>query len=146
MPDFTFSISAPTPTAPSNAATTTPFARALQIDPATGDLVHDGKRLQLTYGLNSIAQALRTKLAFFQGEWFLDETHGTPYFSTILGKQAPLAAVREAFREVIAGTLGVLEVTKLELTPGTRAREYVLTFTCSTDLGLLTLTVNTEVP
>lgn len=123
-----------------------PIARCLKVDPSTNDIVHDGKRLQLVYDLDSIAQSLRTRLAFFQGEDLYDESYGTPYFQTILGKSAPLSAVREAFRQIIADTVGVKDVTRLELSPGTAPREYALRFSCTTDLGELTLSVTTEVP
>lgn len=96
--------------------------------------------------MDSIAQSLRTRLAFFQGEWFLDETFGTPYFQTILGKSVPLQAVREVFRQIVAATAGVLDIVSLELTPHDGvARAFDLRFTCSTDLGELTLSVATGV-
>ena len=114
----------------------------LKIDPTTSDIVHDGRSLVLVADLDAIAQSLRTRLAFFEGEWFIDETFGVPYFQSILGVKTPLPAVREIFRETIAGTVGVLDILSLALTPhATQARAYNLTFTCNTDLGELTLTV-----
>lgn len=119
--------------------------RALRIDPSTGDLVHDGKHLQLVGGVEAIAQSLRTRLAFFQGEWFLDENFGVPYFQTVLGKSVPLIAVREVFRTIIAETVGVLSIKTLELRQ-TAARQFVLAFTVDTDVGeLVSLTVPTGV-
>lgn len=131
-------------TAPAPTDTVVTF-RALKIDPTTGDLVHDGKNLQLVGGVEAIAQALRTRLAFFQGEWFLDETFGVPYFQTILGKTVSLLAVREVFRTIITDTVGVLSIKSLELRQ-TSAREFMLVFSVDTDVGeLLTLTVPTGV-
>lgn len=120
--------------------------RCLKLDPATGDLVHDGRTLALVADLESIAQSLRTRLAFFQGEDLYREDFGTPYFQTILGKSVPLQAVREAFRQIIADTPGVLDIITLELTPhdGT-ARAFDLNFVLNTDLGELILTVPTGV-
>lgn len=120
--------------------------RGLKIDPATSDIVHDGHHLQTVADLDAVAQSLRTRLSLFQGEVFWDEAAGTPYFQTILGKQAPLIAVREAFRQVIAGTPGVLDVVSLTLDEGDAPREFILTFRVSTDLGELSLTLPTAVP
>lgn len=117
--------------------------RGLKIDPITGDLVHDGKRLQLVADIEAIAQSLRTRLATFQGEWFLSEDFGVPYFQTVLGKQASLIAVREVFREIIADTPGVLGIVKLELKLASASdpRNFALSFSVTTDLGELALTV-----
>lgn len=118
--------------------------RGLRLDPVTGDLDHDGRRLQPVADLEAIAQSLRTRLAFFRGEWFLDEDFGTPWFQTILGTKAPAAAVKQAFREIIIDTDGVLDLKKLELSE-VSARNYLLRFTVTTDLGELTLEVPTAV-
>ncbi len=121
------------------------IVRALRVDPDTGDIVHDGNRLQYVSGIDAVAQALRTRLAFFRGEWFLDEEFGVPYFQSILGKQSALVAIREIFRGVILGTAGVQDVLSLELKQGDVAREFTLSFTVNTDLGELSLEVSTEV-
>lgn len=119
-----------------------PITRCLKIDPSTGDLVHDGRSLTLVSDLDAITQSLRTRLALFQGEVFWDEGAGVPYFQSILGTKNSIPAVREIFREIIAGTAGVLDILSLALEPHvTTARAYVLTLTCSTDLGELSLTV-----
>jgi hypothetical protein len=119
--------------------------RCFKIDPLTGDIVHDGRRLQRVADLEAIAQSLRTRLATFKGEWFLDENYGVPWFQTILGTKIPQAAIREVFRKVIAETPGVAQILKLELRETSVAREFVLAFTVSTDLGELSLSVPTGV-
>lgn len=119
--------------------------RALRLDPATGDLVHDGKRLALIGDTEAIAQSLRTRLAFFRGEWWLDSAAGTPWFQTILGTKVSLAVVREVFRKVIVETPGVLNLLKLEISETSKKRAFLLRFSVSTDLGELSLTVETGV-
>jgi len=123
--------------------------RALKVDTTTGDIVHDGTRLQFVAGLESIAQGLRTRLSFFQGEWFLDESFGVPYFQSILGKQSSMIAVREIFRSAILDEPGVLSVLSLELRE-ISPREFALSFSVDTDLGELLLVgedaVQVEVP
>lgn len=52
-----------------------------------------------------VAQAIDTRLKLWMGEWFLDNTEGTPWRQQILGKSAnPDAYVRSA----ILGTQGVV--------------------------------------
>jgi hypothetical protein len=141
-----YSVTLPAASSPgATTATEVITYRALRVDPSTGDLVHNGKNLQLVGGVEAIAQSLRTRLAFFQGEWFLDENFGVPYFQTVLGKSVPLLAVREVFRTIITETVGVLSIKTLELRQ-TAARQFVLAFTVDTDVGeLVSLTVPTGV-
>lgn len=144
---FTLSTLAPS-TSPSTAAEAVAageIIRALEIDPTTGDLVHDGKRIQFVSGVEAIAQSLRTRLGFFMEEWFLDEEFGVPWFQRVLGKASTLLAVKEIFRAIILGTTGVDRILTLELTQASTPRDFVLSFRVDTDLGELALTVNTGV-
>jgi hypothetical protein len=140
--DFSFEIIGGTFVANGEGGAST-ITRCLKVDPTTGDLVHDGHRLQLIADVPAIAQSLRTRLSTFQGEWFLDEDFGVPYFQTVLGKQASLVAVREVFRGIIADTPGVLGIVRLELgrTRGGGARDFTLSFAVTTDTGQLSLTL-----
>lgn len=57
----------------------------------------------------AVAQALRTRLALWAGEWFLDASEGTDYEARILG--AGTQGTRDmAIRERILGTPGVREI------------------------------------
>jgi len=139
--DYSFDFVEPTVVTAATTSTASEVTRALRVDPTTGDVIHDGRRLQLVSGLEAVAQALRTRLGFFQGEHFLDESFGTPWFQTILGKEAPVLAVREVFRKIITETVGVRTVDTLELTR-VSGRDFELTFTVTTDLNeFLTLTI-----
>lgn len=55
----------------------------------------------------AVAQAVKTRLALWEGEWFLDQTAGTPYIQSILGKGSNYDAEIQA---VILGTDGVTEI------------------------------------
>ena len=77
----------------------------------TGDYVFgQGPSEFLSNSPATVAQAVRTRLLLFTGEWFLDLNEGTPYEQKILGKNTqPL--YDQAFRERILGTPGVLSIT-----------------------------------
>lgn len=140
MADFDFTIAGVEPSiTTAEEQSLASQAIAFTVDPTTSDMVHDGHRLQRVSGLDAIAQSLRTRLLFFQGEWFLDEEFGTPYFQTILGKSVPFDAVREVFRQIILDTRGVNTLISLVLAAGSAPREYVLSFRADTDFGELSL-------
>lgn len=51
-----------------------------------------------------VEQAISTRLKLWQGEWFLDNTAGTPWLQSILGRSVnPDAFIKQA----ILGTTGV---------------------------------------
>lgn len=81
-----------------------------------GDLTHDlvlvGGDLSIQ---TDIAQHAKIRLAFFEGEWFLDSTAGVPYFQSILKKGANLGEIQTVYREEILGTPGITALTTLEL-------------------------------
>lgn len=56
-----------------------------------------------------VAQAIKTRLGLWTGEWFLDTTEGTPYETQILGFQ-PQSSRDLAVKQRIVETQGVLEL------------------------------------
>ncbi len=72
-----------------------------------------------------VRQQLSQTVAFFQGEWFLDQRLGVPYFRYVLGKRPDFPLVQELMRRVISKTRGVGSVGQVALTldPATRALE-----------------------
>ena len=57
-----------------------------------------------------VAQKVKTRLGLWQGEWFLDNTIGTPYLQQILGYNT--ASLRDiAIRTIILETNGVSALT-----------------------------------
>src|SRR6185312_7089537 len=54
----------------------------------------------------AVAQAVKTRLALFTGEWFLDVTEGTPWRTEVLGKYTQ-AAYDIVLKERIVDTPGV---------------------------------------
>lgn len=66
--------------------------------------------------VEGVRQVVTTRLKFWQGEWWLDTSEGTPYSSSILGKyteetREPALVLR------VYGSIGVVEVTRYEEAP-----------------------------
>lgn len=57
----------------------------------------------------TVGQAVKTRLALMQGEWFLDRTQGTPYNTQILGAGTQ-SVYDQAIQEVVLNTQGVTEI------------------------------------
>lgn len=57
----------------------------------------------------TVAQAVRTRLALWTNEWFLDSNEGTPYMTQVLGTNTR-GAYDQAIQERILGTPGVVSI------------------------------------
>jgi hypothetical protein len=109
-----------------------------QLDAVTGDLSLPLK--EVTDPLGSIAQAVRIRLQFFLGEWFLDLSVGVPYFEQILIKNPDVRNVQGLIRKEILATPGVLSLLALKLVYDSAGRELTVTYTANTDFGPLNRT------
>ena len=109
-----------------------------------GDLDFSSGSLEWTEGALAIAQSLRTRLSLFQGEYDLDLDEGLPYFQALLVKNPNPEIVRQAFRERIVATPGVLEVGRLALSLDAPSRTASVSFTVSTDVGELSAALSAE--
>ncbi len=63
----------------------------------------------------AVAQAVKTRLELWRGDWFLDKTLGTPYNPAILGMHT-MDSYDPAIRERIIGTQGLRELLEYEST------------------------------
>ena len=87
----------------------------------------------------AVGQAILTRLRLIQGEWFLDQTAGTPYDTDILG--AGTESTRDlAVQTVILETQGVTGIADYAsyLDPTTRA--FTIAATVDTQYGQTTIT------
>jgi hypothetical protein len=60
----------------------------------------------------AVAQAVKTRLRLWQGEFFVDITDGTPYLQQILDKRSPTRNPDAAIKLRIVGTLGVTGIAQ----------------------------------
>lgn len=87
-----------------------------------------------------VAQACKTRLALFVGEWYLDQENGTPYSTDILGENTrPL--YDQAIQERILETQGVDSITAYASVLNGAVRALSITATISTIYGTTDLVV-----
>lgn len=87
----------------------------LKLDFNTGDLIFHNGPLTPEYTtqpfVETVAQRLFILLRTFEEEWFLDLTHGIPYFQSILGKKTTKSAVDTLLQQEVLAENGVKEIT-----------------------------------
>ncbi|MCP9270138.1 hypothetical protein M5U04_19170 [Xenorhabdus sp. XENO-1] len=91
----------------------------------------------LTNSPEAVAQAVKTRLDLWRGDWFLDTAEGTPYREAVLDKSYAGAM---ALRERILGTEGVTEIVSLDAKRDPGTRKITLTATINTRYGKTTVT------
>jgi hypothetical protein len=80
------------------------------MDPVTGDMMF-GKNLDnFARNAQACAQNVTTKLRFFMGEWFLDQTYGTPWFQDIFKKPVNQPLSEADIKAVIYSETGVNQI------------------------------------
>ena len=93
--------------------------------------------LQLSRGIDGVAQACRVAVQLFAEEWFLDLDVGIPYIQEILGHRRAVAelAAKAAFRRELRSVAGVLDVVSLDVTFESSTRTLTVTWVVATALG-----------
>jgi hypothetical protein len=90
---------------------------------------------------DAVAQSVLTRLKLWTGEWFLDDTEGTPYLGAVLG-----AGTRKTFepalRERILGTPGVSRISDITTNVDAETRTGSFRATIDTIYGTTTVTGN----
>lgn len=87
----------------------------------------------------AVAQAVRTRLALWSGEWYLDTSEGTDYEARILGNTSQEIA-NQAIQERILATPGVLTITDYINIYDSTTRTNSVTVGISTIYGATSLT------
>ena len=106
---------------------------------ANGDLDRVGGAFLHATGKRYLVAKVRSRLLFFLGEWFLDQTRvGVPYHQRILGaKGAELPRVRALFLKELLGTQGIATVEVLTVELAKRSRSLTVSWRATGDLGQL---------
>ena len=93
-------------------------------------------------GIDEVRQHIRERLLFFFEEWFLDRDAGVPWYQEIFVKPEDKGKVDALLKKEIIETKGVKELLEFSAVFDSNNRKYhVITFTVSTDYGLLTETL-----
>jgi hypothetical protein len=110
----------------------------IQVIPA-GDLaLVNGNFVQID-GSQMTRQSLIARFRMFLGEWFLDQREGVPYYRDILVKNPDREVVRSVFRQVLAGTPGVLEILSFEVVFDERERTIRFSFEVQSTDGVISV-------
>lgn len=109
----------------------------LQLDPFTHDLLVERLDLSVVKGADRVRQNLLIKLRLWQGEWFLDQEFGTPYFQEILGKQITLNGALAALKKSILEVSDVEDITLFKYDFSRALRRLVVDFEVNTPFGLI---------
>lgn len=108
----------------------------LKLDPLNAN---DIEFVDDDFGLTSDGDAIRQhvliRLKFFQGEYFLNQNEGVPYYQQILIKNPRLSVIRALLQETILETPGISSISDFELSLNTSSRLLEVSFTATTDLG-----------
>lgn len=103
----------------------------------TGDYQFGRAGLFLINTPAAVAQAVKTRLMLWAGEWFLDSREGTPYEQSILGYGTQ--GTRDlAIKERILGTPGVLSLIRYASSVDS-SRKMTVTATVETQYGTAAL-------
>ena len=87
----------------------------------------------------AVVQSVLTRLRLWVGEWFLDETEGTPYSQAVLGV-GKTQTIEPAMRARILSTPGVTEIVSLEVIINSDKRTANIASVINTIYGQSTLT------
>lgn len=86
----------------------------------------------------TVAQAVRSRLRLFTGEWGLDLTEGTDWKSSVLGERK-LATADTIIQQRIAGTQGVSSITSYSSTFNGTTRKLSIVCAINTIYGATTV-------
>lgn len=89
----------------------------------------------LTDTPETVAQAVKTRLALWAGEWFLDTSDGTPWIDRILGKRFIGRNHDAVIRQRILETPGVVEISDYSSTINGETRSLSVAATITTTYG-----------
>ena len=87
----------------------------------------------------TVAQSVQTRLNLWQGEWFLDQTVGTPIAQNILGYQSMYDMV---IKQRVLETNGVVNIESYESEVDPETRELTVSMTILTQYSPIPIVLN----
>ena len=107
----------------------------LALDKNTHDLLFLKNDFLIVKDIDKVAQSLKQRLSFYQGEWFLDTTVGIPYFEEIFVKNPNIPDIESIYKVEIVETEDVNEILEFNSSFTNDIRTYDLTFSVNTVFG-----------
>ncbi len=104
------------------------MAEDIALNATTHDLEISEYDLLGVGGVDEVAQHLRVALRLFQGEWYLDEFAGIPYYRDVLVSAPDVRYVESLFRREILSTPEVERLADFSMTYDRSARTLTATF------------------
>ncbi|HEY4292047.1 hypothetical protein [Luteibacter sp.] len=101
--------------------------RVRRID-ENGDWTFGAGRASYADRTESVAQRVLTRLRSLEGDWFLDLTHGLPWFD-LMERPTDLARVERAVKAQILQTDGVSKITAFAMAADSATRRLTITTT-----------------
>lgn len=92
---------------------------------------------------NAVAQAVKTRLQLWVGEWFLDTDEGTLYFQGVLGKYS-LETANITIQQRVLGTQGIVNYENYQSSLNANTRGMTARFTVNTIYSVTSVPV--EIP
>lgn len=103
---------------------------------ATGDYSFGHKKNDFFVNSSAaVAQAIQTALKLIQGEWFLDNTVGVPYFTQVLGYNTQ-SLYDSVIKQAILGVQGVNAILNYSSSLNTVTRMLTVNVTVNTIFSL----------
>jgi len=81
-------------------------------------------------GSEQVKQNVLTRLRSFTNDWFLDVEHGVPWFD-LLGEKGTLDRLKREVAKSVLGTVGIKDISRLEVTFDSDKRSVNIYLTCS---------------
>ncbi len=105
------------------------------LDKNTNDLAIVDFDLKLTDGSQLTVQKIKQKLLLYEGEWFLDNSIGMPYFTEILGKGNSLSRIQTLYIRAIQSIPEVIEILEFNIDEDIKTRELKIDFKVRDEQG-----------
>ncbi len=110
---------------------------------SNGDIVTSG--IIFLSKAEEVGQTIETRLKLFLGEYFRDITQGTPWFTSILGKNTAddsVAAKNTIIKNIILQTDNVVKLLSYDATFDSANRKYTITSSVLTEYGQIQISTN----